>query len=204
MTSDGLKGRGWQLSSDHRVWIDWKYGFGKISEHEFDHNLKGREKKSAHVNYDGHKWVYFTRHPSLPFQTFGGLCEKARKEKFLPNQRGNCLGMYGTYRKIQIAGMLLLNLIRSHLLKIPSCLANPVIFSQTTHFYYAKAYMNHTITIIACKVFLKKCQKIIFLLPPRWSPRDICCWSEESKYAAAEDIGPPIGRGPLGGNGAGV
>ena len=43
---------------------------GEISEHEFDQNLKGRAKKSAHVNYDDLKWVYFTcRKKPLPFLT---------------------------------------------------------------------------------------------------------------------------------------
>ena len=34
-----VKREEWQLSSDQRAWIDWKYGFGKISEHEFDQNF---------------------------------------------------------------------------------------------------------------------------------------------------------------------
>ena len=43
---------------------------GEISEHEFDQNLKGRAKKSAHVNYDDLKWVYFTcRKKTPPFLT---------------------------------------------------------------------------------------------------------------------------------------
>lgn len=101
-----VKREGWQLSLDHRVWIDWKYGFGKNQWTRVWPQLKGEGKKSAHVKCDGHKWVYFTRHPSLPFQiqTFGRLQEKARKEKFFPYLRGNCLGMYGTYRKYKLQG----------------------------------------------------------------------------------------------------
>lgn len=71
-----VKREGWQLSPDHRVWIDWKYGFGKNQWTRVWPQLKGEGKKSAHVKRDGHKWVYFTRHPSLPFQTFGRLQEK--------------------------------------------------------------------------------------------------------------------------------
>jgi hypothetical protein len=52
-------------------------------------------------------------------------------------------------------------------------------------------------------VFHEILYKKILFLPPRWSPRDIWCWSGGPKYGAAEDMGP-IRRGNLGWNGAGV
>ena len=68
MTCDGLKGKG----DSYLPFIEHEKSaaIGEISEHEFDQNLKGRAKKSAHVNYDDLKWVYFTcRKKTPPFLT---------------------------------------------------------------------------------------------------------------------------------------
>jgi hypothetical protein len=76
----------------------------KISEHEFDHNLKGRAKNQHMSNMMAISGYTLLDIPPSPFKPLVDCKKKARKEKFLPYLRGNCLGMYGTYRKYKLQG----------------------------------------------------------------------------------------------------
>ncbi len=129
-----VKREGWQLSPDHRVWIDWKYGFGKNQWTRVWPQLKGEGKKSAHVKYDGHKWVYFTRNPSLPFQTFGRLQEK--KSSF-PTRGEIVLECTGPTANTNCRGVAL------ELNKVPS-LKNSLLPSESCHFLANYAFPLHS------------------------------------------------------------
>lgn len=112
MTCDGLKGKGDSylpfIEHEKRCchwWNQWTRVWPK---------LEGRAKKSAHVNYDDLKWVYFTcRKKPLPFLTLQDEGKKKNLTWKLP-------GMRRPTAQSSVWGVLHFNAIRFNRLNFPS------------------------------------------------------------------------------------